>query len=313
MAFFRLVRFPNLIIILFTQYMIRYAFLYPYFKIQGFSLQLSESLFLVFALAFTCLAAGGYIINDYYDVNADKINKPGKVIVGNSISPDQALLLYWVLTITGIAIGCWSSTKIGLPNLGLLFFFYASGLWFYTTSFKYMLLVGNLLVALFIAFVPFTAGFVELYTCATRADIVATGVHLTPLLYGIGAISVFAFLTTLAREIVKDIEDIEGDRNAGCRTLPIAWGVRAAKVFTGMVLLLVFVLLAILLVKCIQVKGWLSVTYIIGFTLAPLVMIALNLFKAKSSKDFHKISTWLKLLMLSGISYLFVFAYILSH
>jgi 4-hydroxybenzoate polyprenyltransferase len=311
LAFFRLIRFPNLIIILFTQYMIRYAFLYPYFKVQGFSLQLNESLFFVFALAFTCLAAGGYIINDYYDVKADNINKPGKVIVGDTISPDMALLFYWVLTITGVAIGCWSSTKIGLPNLGLLFFFYASGLWFYTTSFKYMFLVGNLLVALFIAFVPFTAGFVELYTCASHTTITVTGIHFTPLLYGIGAISVFAFLTTLAREIVKDIEDMEGDVNAGCRTLPIVLGVRAGKIAAWLVLLLVFILLGILLVKCIQIKGWLSVIYIIGFIIIPLLLIAVNLFKTKASKDFHKISTWLKLLMLSGISYLFVFAYIL--
>src|ERR1700722_7767196 len=111
-AFFRLIRFPNLIIILFTQYMIRYAFLYPYFKVQGFSLQLDEPLFLVFALAFICLAAGGYIINDYYDVKADKVNKPEKVIIGKNISPDIALLLYSPLTITGVCLGCWASTKM---------------------------------------------------------------------------------------------------------------------------------------------------------------------------------------------------------
>ena len=312
-AFFRLVRFPNLLIILFTQYMVRYALLYPYYKMQGFTLQLSESIFLVFSLAFVCLAAGGYIINDYYDVKADKVNKPEKVIIGKNISPDIALLLYSALTITGVCLGCWASTKMNLPMLGLLFFFYASGLWFYTTAFKYMFLVGNFLVSLFIAFVPFTAGFVELYSSVTLGHGIHSDINFGALLKIVSVVSVFAFLITLAREIVKDIEDIEGDKKAGCNTLPIAWGVNAGKRVANFVLLVLFVLLCYIGFQFWKVgSGW-SIAYMVCLVQIPLLVSIIGINRANTSTDFHKMSTWLKWLMLSGISYLFVFAYICLH
>ncbi|HXP50582.1 MAG TPA: geranylgeranylglycerol-phosphate geranylgeranyltransferase [Bacteroidia bacterium] len=313
-SFLRLIRFPNLIIILFSQYMVRFALLSPYYKSQGFTLQLPESIFLIFSLAFACMAAGGYIINDYYDVKADNINRPAeKVIVGKNISPDLALLLYWIFTITGICLGCWSATKIGLPMLGLLFFFYASGLWFYTTSFKYLFLVGNVLVSLFIAFVPFTAGFVELYTSVTNMPSVHNNLNFSFLLKGVSAISIFAFLITLVREIVKDMEDVEGDVKAGCRTLPIVWGIESGKKAAGFVLIVLFALLCYVISQFWKIKdGW-SIVYIVCLIQIPMLINMLGLSRANSSRDFHKISSVLKLLMLSGISYLFVFAYICLH
>ncbi|MGP8217374.1 MAG: geranylgeranylglycerol-phosphate geranylgeranyltransferase [Bacteroidia bacterium] len=309
----KLIRLPNLIIILFTQYMIRFAFLYPYFKIQGFSLQLSEPVFLVFSLAFVFMAASGYIINDYYDVEADKINKPGKVFIGNTVSRGIALWFYWIFCIVGLAMGSWSSAKIGLPGLGLLFFFYATGLWFYSTTFKYIFLLGNILVSLFIGLVPLTAGFVELYAGIQQAMQINADVDFSSVLKAIEAISVFAFLVTFAREIVKDMEDMEGDAKAGCRTLPIVLGIKACKIFTLFILLMLFSLVSILLLKCWNAKGWLSVAYISGFIELPLLVLAFGLNKANSKPGFHKISNGLKFLMVSGISYLFVFAYVCLH
>ena len=313
MSFIRLIRFPNLVIILFTQFMIRYALLYPFFKAHNFSLQLPESIFIVFSMAFVLLAAGGYIINDYYDVKADNINKPGKVIVGNSISPDMALLMYWVFTITGVATGCWASTQIGLPMLGLLFFFYASGLWFYTTSFKYVFLMGNLLVSLFIAFVPFTAGFVELYAGVTRGHTLHTDIDFSMMLKVISAISIFSFLITLAREIVKDMEDVEGDVRAGCRTLPIVWGVDSGKKTANFVLIIILALLSYILFAFWKAHlGW-AMAYIICLIQVPILICMININKVTVPTGFHKISNWLKLIMVSGICFLFLSAYICLH
>jgi 4-hydroxybenzoate polyprenyltransferase len=313
MSFIRLIRFPNLVIILFTQYMIRYALLYPFFKAHGFSLQLPESIFFIFSFAFVCMAAGGYIINDYYDVKADNINKPGKVIVGNSISPNMALLMYWVFTIAGISLGCWAATQIGLPMLGLLFFFYASGLWFYTTSFKYVFLMGNLLVSLFIAFVPFTAGFVELYAGVTRGHTIHTDIDFSMMLKVISAISIFSFLITLARELVKDMEDVEGDEKAGCRTLPIVWGTDSGKKTANFVLIIILALLSYILFAFWKAHlGW-AIAYIVGLIQIPILICMININKVTIPTGFHKISNWLKLIMVSGICFLFLSAYICLH
>src|SRR5581483_10122276 len=112
MPFFRLIRPLNLLMILFTQYMVRYALLYPIFKaLAGIGLQLHETIFALLSFAFVLMAAGGYIINDYYDVKIDTVNKPDKVIIGRQLKPVNALTLYWILSIVGLASGCWASYK----------------------------------------------------------------------------------------------------------------------------------------------------------------------------------------------------------
>lgn len=248
------------------------------------------------------------MINDYYDVKADNINKPGKVIVGEYISPNAALFMYWVLTIMGISLGCWSSTKIGLPMLGLLFFFYASGLWFYTTSFKYTYLVGNLLVALFIAFVPFTAGFVELYASVTKGRLLHANIDFPGLLHVVSLVSIFSFLITLAREIVKDIEDMEGDSKAGCRTLPIVSGIGTAKWVANTLLVAIVALLCYVIFHLYKATLGAPIVYISLLIIMPILITIGMLVRAKIPTDYHKISNWLKLIMVSGICY-FVFDY----
>jgi 4-hydroxybenzoate polyprenyltransferase len=305
----RLIRPLNLIIILFTQYMVRFAFLYPVYKAVGFSLQLNEFVFFMFSMAFVFMAAGGYIINDYCDMAIDKVNKPTKVIIGNTISVSMALTAYWVLSGIGIIIGVWASYKAGLPSLGLLFFIYLSGLWFYSSNLKYVFLIGNIVIALFLALVPFTAGLIELYADLKTTLFNTTDIDFGYILSWITGISVFAFFSTLAREIVKDMEDIEGDTQAGCRTIPIVLGVPDTKRVVQFVLLLIFFLSGFLQYN--QAKGgdWISFSYFLIFIQLPVLFIIRQTSRASASSDFHKVSFALKLLMVSGISYLFVFAY----
>jgi 4-hydroxybenzoate polyprenyltransferase len=305
----RLVRPLNLIIILFTQYMVRFAFFYPAFRYAGFSLQLNESVFAVFSLAFVFMAAGGYVINDYYDVEIDKINRPEKVIVGEHIEPKNILTAYWVLSLSGVIMGCFASVKSGLPVLSTVFLFYLVGLWFYSKNLKYQFLTGNITVALFLALVPLTAGIIELYADNKNPDFVKSGLNLIFLFYCIMGISLFAFLSSFAREIVKDMEDMEGDQTMGCRTLPIVMGKEAARRIVQFLLLVMFFLLCYVQYQQWVVKDLKSFIYFSVFIQLPIIFIIAKMNGASVPKDYHKASNWLKMLMVSGICYLFVFAY----
>lgn len=299
--------------ILFVQYMVRFAFLYPAFKYSGFPLQLNEGVFAVFAFSFVFLAAGGYIINDYYDVDIDKVNKPEKVIIGNTVSPKAAYAAYWAFSILGFIMGSWASYKIGLTGLIPVFFIYVSGLWFYSNTLKYQFITGNLVVALLVGLVPFIAGLVELFMDVKNPAFRTSSLELSILFQWISAVAVFAFLSSLAREIVKDMEDAEGDKASGCRSIPIVLGENKARRIVQAVLVIMFLLLAYIQYGQWNVDDIKSVVYFSVFIQLPIVFIIIKMNRAATPRDFHKISNWLKILMVSGISYLFVFAYAMLH
>ena len=312
-SYLKLVRPVNVLMILFTQYMVRFAFLYPIFRYTGFSLQINEAVFAVFSLSFVLMAAGGYIINDYYDRDIDKLNKPGKVIIGTLVDTKQAIVAYWILSLLGLIMGCWSCYKVGLPELGGLFFIYMSGLWYYSTTLKYQFAIGNLLIAFFLAVVPLTAGIIELYADVKNPAFANADINFAFVYYWVIGISLFAFLSTLVREIVKDMEDMTGDTSAGCRTIPIVMGKDAAKKICQFMLLLMFFLLGYLQYQQSKVSDWKGLAYFSVFIQLPIIFIVAKLNGASQPGDFHKISTWVKILMVTGISYLFLFAYAFIH
>ena len=318
MPFFRLIRPLNLLMILFTQYMVRYALLYPIFKaLAGIGLQLHETIFALLSFAFVLMAAGGYIINDYYDVKIDTVNKPDKVIIGRQLKPVNALTLYWILSIVGLASGCWASYKMGLPALSAVFFIYFVGLWFYSYKLKYIFFAGNFIVAFFIALVPFVSGIVELFAFTEHFQLHDSD-WVPKVFVIVCVVSIFAFLATLVREIVKDMEDIEGDVTQGCRTLPVVMGITGAKRVAQFFLLIVIFLSGFveywfctgISSGFFTLRFLLPILYISCLIQVPSFWIIIRLNMASLSKHFHKVSNWLKILMLTGISYLFVFAYL---
>ena len=300
--------------------MVRYTFIYPLLKTFHDALQLNEVIFFLFSLAFVLMAAGGYVINDYHDVEIDRINRPAKMVIGKGYTPEGALELYWILSLTGLLMGLWTTYKMGLPALGTIFFMYMAGLWFYSSYFKYLFLIGNIMVSLFIALVPFTAGLVEIYAEQKNGilGMMITFPNTEILFKGVIAISVFAFLSNLAREIVKDVEDMEGDAKAGCRTVPVMLGIRKTKVFVIIPLLLIPVILfyvvfyswlfspfspnphVIEIILMLFIGLW---PFGIAFTLVLLLtlLICFKTIRAKTPTDFHKVSNWLKVFMVFGI------------
>jgi 4-hydroxybenzoate polyprenyltransferase len=281
--------------------MVRFALVHPMLKMSGFELNVNEVVFVLFVLSFILMAAGGYVINDYYDVKIDELNKPDKLIIGRIITHAVALKIYWLLSITGFLLGCFISFYSHVSWLSSVFLFYFIGLWYYSYKLKYKFLVGNLIVAFSIALVPLAAGIIEDYPLLlSRND------NASFILYWLLGTSFFAFLSTLIREIVKDIEDMQGDASAGCRTVPIVMGEKGAKMVVQLLLGIMFVLFCIMEYLNMRDAIWLLATYLTVFILVPIVIIMIMMARATLSKHYHRVGNWLKLLMVSGICFLFV-------
>ena len=208
-------------------------------------------------------------------------------------------------------LGLWSCYKVGLIELSGLFFIYAGGLWYYSTELKYRFLIGNIVIALFIALVPFTAGLIEVYAALGQPE-AGTIRDNAPFVFNwLTGISFFAFLSTLAHEIVKDMEDMEGDKQAGCSTVPIVWGIKKSVWLVCSILLLMFILLGFLQYRQLAARDAndrIAFFYMLLFIQIPIVFIMIRLDKTTTTAGFHKVSSYLKWLMVAGISYLFLFA-----
>jgi 4-hydroxybenzoate polyprenyltransferase len=312
-AFFKLIRTQNLLIIAFTQYMVRWCLVYPVLKTQGLALQLSNFHFFLIVLATIMIAAAGYVINDYFDVRIDKVNKPERLIIDKGVKRRVAMGAHTVLNVLAILIALYVSHFIGFWKIGLIYFICAVGLWFYSTTFKRQLLVGNIVIAVFTALVPLIIGLFDLLPCYTTYLSIDYNLSFKNIIWYILAISFFGFLTTMIREIVKDIEDYEGDKEYGCETMPIVIGQKNSQ--------LVIVGISMVTMSClgyIQLLLWnsndmLSFYYFTFALQIPLAFLTFKITQAKVKKDFRFISNTTKLIMLLGICYLFIFAYNLLH
>jgi 4-hydroxybenzoate polyprenyltransferase len=231
----------------------------------------------LFLLSFSTvlIAAAGYIINDYYDVKIDFINKPERVEIGKTITRRFAILFHVSLSVMGIMIGLYLSWMIGAVNAFSVFL-----LWLYSNNLKRLPFIGNFSVALLTGVSIFIV------------EILYPGNHAMILVY-----SVLAFFMTLVREIVKDMEDLKGDNTFGCRTLPIVFGIRKTK-WIIYAILFVFVL-SILWIDLYHDK--LPEYYFLIFLLLPLLILIYRLSRADTKSEFNRISTFCKLILLLGI------------
>ena len=309
--FLKLIRYKNLLIIVITQYLMRWCVIAPFLNTINQEMQFSEGLFALLVLSTVLIAAAGYAINDYFDVKTDFANHPESVIVGTKISRRWAMTYNNIFNFIGVAIGFWISYKIELINLGFLFLFVSGGLWFYSALYKKQLIIGNLIVALFAALVPLLTVIYE---------IPLLNKVITPLSYDtfvisimflfITGYSVFAFLTTLAREIIKDIEDLEGDNEAGRQTIPVTWGIKVSKFIIISILAIIIILLSFISLHFFKditlkdftlLKVFISLFYIFFFIIVPLIYLTIKLTNANNKSQYHFISNGLKGVMLLGL------------
>lgn len=300
-AFFKLVRWPNLVFIAFTQ-----IFFYYFVYTPMLTLAVSEfqnTLFLLLVTASVFIAAAGYIINDYFDVQIDSINKPDRIIIGKIIKRRWAIILHWLFSGIGILLSIYVCYYMRIWFILLVNIISVFALWVYSSVFKKKLLTGNLIIAALTAWtimiVYFFVGqkIVALnFWNETINDFDERRFFKLALLY-----AGFAFVMTLIREVIKDLEDMEGDRKYNCNTMPIAWGVPATKVFAAVWIVVAVATLIIIQLYAWQSGKWLAALYFIFTLIIPLFYLLKLFWKAITTADYARLSTIIKIIILAGI------------
>jgi 4-hydroxybenzoate polyprenyltransferase len=296
--FLRLIRLPNLLIIALTMLLVRYCLIGKMLDLRGYWLGLSDLGFTQLVISVLCIAAGGYIINDYFDVQTDAINRPEKVTVGKDISRKAAFNLYLLLNGLGVVIGLYLAVEVKMYQLGLINLLSAGLLWFYTTTYQKRFLLGNLVISLLSGLIPLLPGLFEPSKEYTFGFLVVY--------------ASFAFVITLIREIIKDMEDLKGDLATGSRTAPIIIGIKASKTIAVVLCILLIAFLGFVEYNQYITRDLFSLYYFTGTISLPLVVLIVLTLRASSPQDFHTASILAKLIMLTGILSTVVFYISLS-
>ena len=232
MPFLRLVRYKNLLMIAFAMFMTVFCIINPMLKLFNLisSTTALDTVFII--LACVLIAAGGYVINDYFDTKIDRINRPETLIVTKSVGYSTATKWHIVLSVTGCLFGFLVSARLGIWKVGFMYPIIVGLLWFYSSAYKKMFLVGNIVVAVLSGLVMVIPALYEMPGLMNNPDPIIQYGALDPFLivYQTLGVGIFAFLTSLTREIIKDMEDEEGDKEHGARTLAVVFGKRNTKI-----------------------------------------------------------------------------------
>lgn len=294
MAFLRLIRWPNLLMIALTLCSVHYGL----FKSANLPVALNDARFALLVLATLLIAAGGYIINDVFDQSTDAINRPDRVIIGRYISEKTAYNLYGGFTITAAIIGYYLADYVGRTNFVGIFILSAAILYLYASSFKQSLLIGNVLVSLvtgIVVLVPVAFDLVPLIIPETR-DSLATVAKICV------DYAVFSFAISLVREITKDMEDVEGDTKTGMNTAPIAFGLHTTKIIVFVLTALAVGTLLWYIYAYFVASGlWFVTGFLLLGAIGPLLFVLLRISRASSPGEFRTLSTALKIVLLAGV------------
>ncbi len=293
MNFLKLIRYQNLLLLAFMQLVFRYGF----FKEKAVY-YLTDFQYTLLILATLLIAAAGYVINDIMDQETDNDNKPNRVVIGKGISEAMGYNIYFALNVIGVGIGSYLSNVIEKPKFILIFIIIVSLLYLYATSFKKMLLIGNLIVAFLLALSILIVGIFDILPLTSFVDESILKDYFSLLL----VYALFAFVINFIREIVKDMEDVNGDYNQGMSTLPIVLGVsRTAKVAFGLGIIVTLFLLWFINAYLMEGGLYYVVIYALIFVIGPMIFFLFKIWNAKSKKDFHLLSSVLKLVIFFGI------------
>lgn len=281
---------------------------------NGLALEISDRLFYLIVLSTVFIAAAGYVINDYFDIKTDLINHPETVVIDKIIKRRWAIILHVILTLLGLILGFIVSYKTGYLRLWLFHLLSASLLWFYSTHFKKQLLAGNIVVSILsasVVFIPFVfelgvmqhvfQNFNQVHKEAILSTFKITFIY-----------ALFAFITTFAREIIKDMEDFIGDKETGCNTLPIASGISVAKTTAFFLLMITSILLLIVVYNTFKNDRNifnLNSLYVFFALVIPCAILATKILRDKASLNYKRSSLMLKCIMLLGLLYSLVFYY----
>lgn len=271
-SLFKIFRPSNLLILAFTQFFTAIFLVGPY---TNFELFFQDTSLYLLVVSTIFIAAAGYVINDYYDVKIDIINKPERLVIGRTISRRQAMVIHFFLNGIGIMCALLISIKIAVIHT-----FAAFLLWWYSNYLKRLPLIGNMAVS-----------------ALTGMAVLVVGLLYKKNMPVIIVYAVFAFFISLIREIIKDMEDVKGDSNFGCLTLPIKYGIRSTK-------RIIFVIEAVFLFLLFLIgllNGMDLLIFYVILVIIPLLILSFYLFSADTRKDFSYLSKLCKIIMICGV------------
>ena len=303
----RLVRWSNLLFLAALVWVMEKWVAVPILNKAAFGEQVPWYILLLVILATVLIAAGGYVINDYFDVKIDRINRPDELIVTRTISKPAAMRLSIALSAAGIVCGLVIAILLRSWTLGILFIIIPGLLWFYSSSYKRLFMVGNLIIALLAGMTPMVVAMTNVAQLQLRFAPILPYTTLTHDLYAwLGGFALFAFLLTWMREIVKDMQDQMGDRELECHSMPVVWGDTWTKVFVTMLILITLAVIAHLWYHVLPFPiGWnsLSTRYIVLGIITPLLGALGLLWAAKIPSDYKNCQLLIKFTMFLGMLY----------
>lgn len=306
----------NLLIIAISMIALRYLILIPVLADKGIELVISNLDFILLVVGTMLIAGAGNIINDYFDIKPDRLNKHHKIIVGKYIKRREAMVIHVILSTIGFFISAYVAIKYSIPWMLLFQVLAITLLWFYSASFKNSFIIGNVIVAFLTACIPLlvicydipvifeTEGFNFPYIHAPYGKF--KEVIFITLCY-----AAFAFFLNLIREIQKDMADIRGDREIGAKTMPIELGISKTKKVVNSLTL--FVIILLIYIQQSYIADRISSIYILLFIIIPLIIGSVKLKKANKSKQYLKASNYTKFAMAGGLGYLFVFYLLITY
>ena len=274
------------------QLVFRYLFLAQSYV----DLALTDFNYILLVIATVCIAAGGYVINNIMDQDTDEIAKPQNRVVGVSISETVAYNWYIGLTIVGVGIGFYLSNVIYKPTFASMFILVATLLYMYATSFKQIPVLGNVVVALMLSTSIIIIGLFDILPAIDVDNRFRMKEAFGILMH----YSIFAFIINLIREIVKDLEDMDGDYQSGINTLPNAIGIQKTKIIVGVLTIISIGILAYYVNSNLFELDYV-VYYAMILIVGPLIYFGVKLLNATTKKEFHHLSLVLKIILFFGI------------
>ncbi|RKQ50926.1 4-hydroxybenzoate polyprenyltransferase [Roseivirga pacifica] len=267
-SYLKLIRGVNLFLVALTQYL---TAIFLIGNRESWLQILTDKGFFLMVSATVMITSAGYLINDYYDVKIDFVNKPKRVVVGKKLGRRWVIAGHTILNLTAIAFGFLLSIEIGLIMFGAAFL-----LWLYSNQLKRLPFVGNLSVALL-----------------TGTTLILVAEYFHDRAYIIACYAILSAFITLIREIIKDMEDMKGDARFGCKTVPIVLGIAKTK-WVLYCISLAFIITVFVLIQHIS----LVLPSILFIT---LILLNLSIAKADTVKAFGTLSTYCKIIMLLGV------------
>lgn len=300
-------RFGNVVFIAVLIWVMEKWVAVPILQQASFGEQMPWYILVLLMGATSLIAAGGYVINDYFDVKIDRINRPDEQIVTRTVSKGDAVRLSMGLSAIGILCGLIAAWLVRSMTLGILFIMVPGLLWFYSSSYKRLLIVGNLTIAALAAVTPLVVAIANVAILTMRYAIVLPYLSLVQDLYAwLGGFALFAFLLTWIREIIKDMQDQAGDREYECHTMPIVCGELSTKIFVTALVLLTLAIIGHLWYHVLPFPiSWdsFSTRYIALGIVTPLLGVLGLLWAAKIPSDYKTCQQLVKFTMLIGMLY----------